>query len=64
MKKPELTAKSAAELARQADKLRAKLSTLKTDRYLKEVKNVRQIRATRRELARTLTLMTAAKGKE
>jgi len=57
MKKTELRAKSAADLARQADKLRVKLSQLKTDRFLKEVKNIRAIRETRRELARTLTII-------
>lgn len=64
MKKTELTTKSAVELTRHADKLRVKLGTLKTDRYLKEVKNIREIRTTRRELARTLTLINQTQEKD
>jgi ribosomal protein L29 len=64
MKKSDLTAKTKTELTREADKLRLKLNQLRTDRFLKEVKNIRQIRTTRRQLARTLTAVNQAKDKE
>jgi len=64
MKKIDLTAKTKTELTREAEKLRLKLNQLRTDRFLKEVKNIRQIRTTRRQLARTLTAAHQAKDKE
>ena len=60
MKKTDLKQKSEAELRREADKLRLKLGELKTDRYLKEVKNIRSIRQTRRQIARVLTAVNQA----
>ncbi|HEX9679050.1 MAG TPA: 50S ribosomal protein L29 [Candidatus Saccharimonadales bacterium] len=64
MKKPDLAAKTTKELERESEKLRLKLSELKTDRYLKEVKNIRSIRQTRRQLARVLTAVKAAGDRE
>ena len=64
MKKTDLTTKTKAELTREADKLRTKLNQQKTDRFLKEVKNIRGIRTTRRQLARTLTAANQVKDKE
>ena len=64
MKKTDLTTKSKPELQREADKLRAKLGQLRTERYLGEVKNIRQIRNTRLQLARTLTALNSAPQRE
>lgn len=64
MKKTDLTTKSKSELKREADKLRTKLGQLRTERFLGEVKNIRQIRNTRLQLARTLTALNSAPQQE
>jgi ribosomal protein L29 len=48
--------KTVTELHRHAEKLATKLASMQTDRYLKEIKNIREIRAIRRERARALTI--------
>lgn len=60
MSKKKIEAKTPAELKREASKLRDKLLKLRVDRYLKENKNVREIRNTRRQLAKALTAINAA----
>ena len=60
MKAKELRDKPTKDLLRQADKLRSKLA--ETARAgLNDNKNVRQIRAVKRDLARTLTVMNEKK---
>lgn len=60
MKKSPAKAKSLSELTREAEKLRIKLNELKTERFLKEMKNIRLIRTTRRQLAQKLTAINQA----
>ena len=64
MSKKKIEAKTPAELQREASKLRDKLLKLRVERYLKENKNVRQIRNTRRQLAKALTAINAAEGEK
>jgi len=57
MKTKELRDKTSKDLSRQADKLRAKLAEIARGAAA-EQKNVRQIRALKRDLARTLTIIS------
>ena len=52
------------ELATQATSLREEISEMKRRSVTGEVQNVRQIRAKRKDLARTLTVMSEQLAKE
>lgn len=60
MKTQQLRDKPGKDLAREADKLRAKLAEHARGQA-KEAKNIRQIRAYKRDLARILTVMNEKK---
>jgi ribosomal protein L29 len=68
MKVKELQTKSNAELQKDLAGTRAKLAQLSVDYRTKEVKNVREIRAQKRTVARILTIMSqndkAAQGEK
>ncbi len=57
MKAIDLTKRSAAELQKMAAEERLKLQQLKFDLPGGKVKNVREVRQTRRNIARILTLL-------
>lgn len=56
MKAKDLRTKSLADVSKEVSKLRSKLATLRKDNATKEMKNNREIRETRRDLARALTV--------
>ncbi len=58
MKVKELQTKSNTELQKDLAGTRAKLAQLSVDYRTKEVKNVREIRAQKRTVARILTIMS------
>ena len=58
MKVKELQIKTNTELQKDLADTRAKLAQLSVDYRTKEVKNVRQIRAQKRTVARILTIMS------
>ncbi|MEI6741584.1 MAG: 50S ribosomal protein L29 [bacterium] len=58
MKVKELQNKSNTELQKDLADTRAKLAQLSVDYRTKEVKNVRQIRSEKRNVARILTIMS------
>ncbi|MSR89459.1 50S ribosomal protein L29 [Patescibacteria group bacterium] len=68
MKVKELQTKSNTELQKDLAGTRAKLAQLSVDYRTKEVKNVREIRAQKRTVARILTIMSqndkAAQGEK
>ncbi len=68
MKVKELQNKSNTELQKDLADTRAKLAQLSVDYRTKEVKNVREIRAQKRTVARILTIMSqndkAAQGEK
>lgn len=55
--------KSAKDLTKHADKLRKSLAETRANRFTAEQKNVKQIGALRKELARTLTFKRQAELK-
>jgi len=56
VKAKDLRTKSLADVSKEVSKLRDKLATLRKDNATKEMKNNREIRETRRNLARSLTV--------
>ena len=68
MKAKDIRNKSNKELQKDLTDSRAKLLQLSVDYRTKEIKNVREIRAVKRTIARILTVMaeqvTAAKGEK
>ena len=57
MKADELRQRSKEELEKVVNDLRKKLQELRFDLVSGKVKNVREIRKTRKEIARTLTIL-------
>ncbi len=68
MKAKDMRNKSIKEMTKDLADTRAKLSQAQIDYRTKEVKNIRQIRALRRDIARLLTVMSeqelASKGEQ
>jgi len=61
MKASELRSKSSTELDKKIVKLREKLAGLRKDNATKEMKNNREIREVRKDLARALTVVKELK---
>jgi large subunit ribosomal protein L29 len=57
MKAKELRAKSAKELSNNLDDLRKKLEVSAIEYRTKEVKNIKQIKSIKKDIARVLTVM-------
>lgn len=57
MKAKELRAKSAKELSNNLDDLRKKLEVTTIEYRTKEVKNIKQIKSIKKDIARVLTIM-------
>lgn len=57
MKTEEMRTKSVLELNKLVDKLTMKVAHTKTDLYTKEIKNPREIRSHKREIARINTII-------
>lgn len=57
MKAKELRAKSAKELSNTLDDLRKKLEVSAIEYRTKEVKNIKQIKSIKKDIARVLTVM-------
>lgn len=57
MKAKELRAKSAKELSNNLDDLRKKLEVTTIEYRTKEVKNIKQIKSIKKDIARVLTVM-------
>ncbi len=55
----ELQRKPAVELLKELGELRARFATLQTDLERGKVKNVREIRSVKKDIARHLTLLNA-----
>lgn len=64
MKVVEIRKMSTSELAKNATSLREELAELKRSLRMGETTNVRTIRATRKDLARVLTVMSEQLTKE
>ena len=63
MKADELRQRSKEELEKVVNDLRKKLQELRFDLVSGKVKNVREIRKTRKEIARTLTILAEKQHK-
>lgn len=57
MELTEMRKKDQAQLQRHAEKTRTRLEQISRERYVKELKNIREIRQLKKELARTLTVI-------
>jgi ribosomal protein L29 len=61
MKKNDLTTRSATELHTMLQEARAKIAQLRFDLADKKLKNTSDINATRRQIARIMTILKSAK---
>lgn len=64
MKNSKLQEMTVKQLENHIDKLRIEISEKRRQLRLNELPNVREVKTLRRELARTLTLITSTKLKE